>query len=291
MSPVVRKKGEKFTIPGKYLLFLLTFLCVVMIIASFRSDRLSEPVGALAGTVVVPLQRGISSLSREILNIADHFKDIHSLQEENELLRRQIDELTTAYTSMEQDKYELTRLRELYHLDGQYAEYPKIGARIIARDAGNWYHAFVIDKGSDEGVSVDMNIIAGSGLVGRIVDVGPDWSKVQTIIADNSSVSGMVLSSQDNLIVTGNLESYSTGVITFSKLVDTADKVSVGDKIVTSNISDKYLPGILVGYIASIEDDSNNLTKSGTVSPVVDFEHLNEVLVIMKLKSEEEEAK
>ena len=129
-----------------------------------------------------------------------------------------------------------------------------------------------------------MNVIAGAGLVGRIIDVGPDWAKVQSIIADNSAVSGMVLSSSDNLIVSGDLENYRNGYISFSKLVDDADKVKIGDKIVTSNISDKYLPGILIGYISTLEDDSNNLTKSGTLSPAVDFEHMNEVLVILELK-------
>ena len=107
--------------------------------------------------------------------------------------------------------------------------------------------------------------------MGRIIDVGPDWAKVQAIIADNASVSGMVLSSSDNLIVSGNLELYNQGFISFSKLVDDVDRVRIGDKIVTSNISDKYLPGILIGYISTIDDDSNNLTKSGTLTPAVDF--------------------
>ena len=131
-----------------------------------------------------------------------------------------------------------------------------------------------------------MNIIAGSGLVGRITAVGPDWAKVETIIADNSSVSGMVLSSSDNLIVTGDLETYANGVIGFSKLVDEADKVTIGDKVVTSNISDKYLPGILIGYINTLNSDSNNLTKSGLLTPAVDFDHLDEVLVILQKKQD-----
>ena len=94
----------------------------------------------------------------------------------------------------------------------------------------------------------------------------------------------MVLSSSDNLIVSGDLELYRQGYLSFSKLVDDADKVRIGDKIVTSNISDKYLPGILIGYISTIDDDSNNLTKSGRLTPAVDFEHMNEVLVLLDLK-------
>ena len=142
------------------------------------------------------------------------------------------------------------------------------------------------DKGSLDGIEVDMNVIAGSGLVGRINAVGDDWARVQAIIADNAAVSGMVLSSSDNLIVSGSLELYNNGKISWSKLVDPANRVSVGDKIVTSNISDKYLPGILIGYISSVELDANNLTKSGEMIPAVDFEHLGEVLVIRTMKKD-----
>ena len=201
----------------------------------------------------------------------------------------QIDDLTIENTILQQDRYELTNLRELYQLDSQYEGYEKIGARIIAKDTGNWFHSFVIDKGEEDGVAVDMNVIAGSGLVGRVVDTGPNWAKVTAIIADNSNVSGKVLATSDYLLVEGDLELYGSGFIRFEKLVDSADKVVVGDKIVTSNISDKYLPNILIGYINTLNVDANNITKSGQLTPAVDFEHLEEVLVILQLKQSIEE--
>lgn len=159
-----------------------------------------------------------------------------------------------------------------------------MGARIIGWDGGNWFHSFTINKGSDDGLEVDMNVMAGGGLVGRIVSVGSNWAKVISIIDDNSNVSGMVLSTSDNLIVSGDLELMSQGMIRFGQLVDSDNEVAEGDKIVTSNISDKYLPGILIGYISTMEMDSNNLTKSGRVTPAVDFAHLEEVLVILEKK-------
>ncbi len=209
---------------------------------------------------------------------------IRYLLNENEELKAQVDELTMENIRLQQDRYELTNLRELYDLDAQYDEYDKVGARIIAKDSGNWFHSFVINKGYEDGLAIDMNVLAGSGLVGRIIDVGPNWSKVMSIIDDNSNTSGMVLSTSDNLVVRGSLVLYADGLISFEMLIDSADRVVEGDKIVTSNVSDKYLPGILIGYISSITVDSNNLTKSGTITPAVDFEHLEEVLVITELK-------
>lgn len=116
---------------------------------------------------------------------------------------------------------------------------------------------------------------------------GPHYAKVISIISDTSSVSATVLATSNNLIVSGSLQSIqSDGTILFSQLSDPDNNVSVGDKVVTSNISDKYLPGILIGYIDSISTSSNNLTKSGTVTPAVDFSHLDEVLVVMEQKQQ-----
>ncbi|MBP3825465.1 MAG: rod shape-determining protein MreC [Butyrivibrio sp.] len=284
MSPIVKRRGEEFTLPSKYLLFILTIVCVGMIIITFNTSLFTGPLNSFAGVFVVPFQKGMTTVGTFLRDTTDKLSSITKLLDENEQLKAQIDELTIANTNLEQEKYELTELRNLYELDALYENYQKTGARIIAKDAGNWYHSFVIDKGSDDGIMIDMNVIAGGGLVGRVIDVGPDWAKVQSIIADNAAVSGMVLSSSDNLIVSGDLELYKQGFVSFSKLVDEADKVSIGDKVVTSNISDKYLPGILIGYISTIDDDSNNLTKSGRITPAVDFEHMNEVLVLLDQK-------
>ena len=286
MSPIVRKKGEKFTLPGKYLLFILTLLCTGLIVITFNTNFLSAPISAIGGTLIAPLQEGISKAGSWLSTRSEELVQIRSLLEENERLRQEIDDLTMENIRLQQDRYELTNLRELYDLDAQYDEYDKIGARIIAKDAGNWFHSFVINKGADDGLAIDMNVMAGSGLVGRIIDVGPNWSKVMSIIDDNANTSGMVLSTSDKLIVSGDLELYAEGLIRHEKLIDSADRVVEGDKIVTSNISDKYLPGILIGYISSINVDSNNLTKSGMITPAVDFEHLEEVLIVTELKQQ-----
>ena len=71
-------------------------------------------------------------------------------------------------TPLQQDKYELNNLRELYKLDEEYADYRKVGARVVSKEAGNWFHSFVINKGSLDGLEPDMNVMAGSGLVGHI---------------------------------------------------------------------------------------------------------------------------
>ena len=284
MSPVIKRKGEKFTIPSKYLLLFLTILCTVMMLITFGTDVFNRPLNTVVGRVVVPFQQGISKLGEWLSNRSEELVQIRDLLEENERLRAEIAALTEENTLLQQDKYELNQLRELVQLDEQYGSYNKVGARIIGRDAGNWYTSFVIDKGSDDGLAVDMNVIAGGGLVGRITSVAPNWARVTAIISDNSNVSSMTLSTEDNMIVSGSLMLMADNCISFSQLMDSRNAVVVGDKVVTSEISDKFLPNILIGYINSIETDPNNLTKSGLITPAVDFEHLSEVLVITDMK-------
>jgi len=288
MSPVVKRKGERFSIPSKYILIFLTVLCSGMMLMTFSTDLFNKPLNAFAGYVIVPFQRGISSVGGWFSTRAEELSQIRSLLSENEALKQQVAELTAENIQLQQEKYELNTLQALYEIDEQYAGYDKTGARIIARDSGNWYQSFTIDKGTKDGIKLNMNVMAGSGLVGIVTEVGYNWARVTSIIDDSSNVSGMTLATGDNMIVSGNLELMSQNKISFSKLIDSNDQVKEGDKVVTSNISDKYLPGLLIGYITSIESDSNNLTHSGTITPAVDYEHMDEVLVILDLKQQTE---
>ena len=284
MSPLVKRKKERYKLPVKYWILILSAVCVLLMCLTFMTDFKFNTANLIVGYTVVPFQNGLSKVGGYLTDKAELLAQIKDLLAENEALQQQVDELTIENTALMQDKYELNTLRELYALDQQYSDYDKVGARIIMGGSNNWFDTFVINKGSNDGIEPDMNIMAGSGLVGRVVETGPNWAQVVSIIDDTSNVSATVLSTSDNLIVSGDLATMENGYIRFSQLVDEDDQVVVGDKVVTSDISDRYQPGILIGYISYIEVDSNNLTKSGYITPAVDFEHLSEVLVITELK-------
>lgn len=289
MSPVVKRKPEKYQLPTKYWLCILSILCGVLMLVTFLFGGIGSFLADAAGFLVVPFEEGIAGIGSALSDRSAMLQDMESLVKENEELRKQVEELTAENISVQQDRFELINLRQLYQLDEEYSDYEKTGARIIAKDTGNWYHTFVINKGSDDGIEENMNVIAGGGLVGRVTTVGKNWAKVTAIINDNVSVSGMVLSTADNIIVNGSLQSYDEGFIEFGYLADDDNEVNVGAKIVTSGISDYYLPGILIGYISELNTDPNNLTKSGRITPAVDFGHLDEVLVILRQKQRAED--
>lgn len=285
MSPIVRQKEEKFTIPSKYLLFLLSSICILLMMFTYGSSAFDGPFNSAAGYIIVPFENGISRIGEWLGYRSSEFQRIEDLLAENEELKDKIAQLTEENAILSEERYELTRLQELLSLSNEYEEYRKVGARIIAKDSSNWFQSFIIDKGSDDGLEKDMNVLASGGLVGRISEVGPNWSRVTSIISDDTYVSASILSTGDTLIVRGGLELLQDGYVSFSQLIDGEDKAAEGDKVVTSQISDKYLPNLLIGYINNINRDNNNLTKSGTITPVVDFEHLTEVLVITDKKN------
>ena len=279
------KRRSKHSFPTRYMLLILSGLCVLIMFVSFTLNLSGGPLNTVAGYVFTPMQKGINSVGNWFVSRADELKSLKNVTKENEELQAQVDELTTELNTVKLEQYELDSLRELFQLDQKYPSYKKVAARIIGSDSSNWFNTFVIDKGTKDGIEKDMNVIAGSGLVGIVIDVGPNYAKVRSIIDDANNVSGMTLSTTDRCNVNGNLESMNENqVIEFSNLKCDENVIGPGEQLVTSNISDKYLEGILIGYISSIKRDSNNLTYSGTVTPAVDFKHLQEVLVILDKK-------
>lgn len=279
-----RTEKKVISIMPKHVLFLLGFLSIVIMFVSYRFPNLLTPVRDALGIVIVPMQKGINYVGRSISDRISVLEDIESLQAENKELKEQLEQLQYQTQMMVLDRYELGGLRELYQLDQKYTEYPKVAARIIARESNGWYSVFTIDKGYEDGIAKDMNVMAGNGLVGIITDVRKNSATVRSVIDDSSKVSGMFLKTADTCIVSGDLSSViSDGLIKVSMIPLNAD-IKDGDEVVTSHISDKFQQGILIGYVKDIAVDSSNMTKTAYLTPAVDFEHLEEVLIITELK-------
>lgn len=280
MKNLKKKVRIRIHLKSKHLLVIMTIFCASCIVAIFASGVTTVPLQEAAGMIIVPFENSINHISSVFSGISDRMKDKEEILAENKKLQSQVDSLTEQNNKLIQDQTELVRLEQLYDLDQQYTEYPKVAARIISKDPGNWYDTFMINKGTSDGIRIDNNVIAGKGLVGIVTEVGAHWATVRSIIDDSSNVSAMTVSTQDNCVVEGDLELIDEGKLSFSQLYDQDNKVTVGERIVTSNISEKYVEGLFIGYISEISQDSNNLTKNGTIVTPVDFAHLKDVLVI-----------
>lgn len=277
------RRRTKININPKHLLIACVIFCIGLILFSFRFGEKLSPVKAAVGAVVTPMQKGINTVGTFISNQLDNFNSISDLLEENARLREQVNVLSYENKLLLQDKYELDGLRELFELDKKYIDYPKVAARVISKDTNNWYNVFTIDKGTRDGMAKGMNVLAGNGLVGIITEAHYNYSVVRSIIDDNSRVSGMFLKTSDTCIVKGDLELMDQGKLRVEFITKDA-AIEDGYEVVTSHISSDYLQGILIGYVSDIELDASNMTKTAYLTPVVDFERLEEVLIITELK-------
>ena len=273
---------------SKYILAGLSFFCIVLIAVTSINNSILTPLRTGVGYVLIPFQSGVNAIGTSLYNHIRDFSTMQEAQAENEELKGRVAELTEENNRLQAEQYELERLRELYALDQDYMQYEKVAARVIAKDSGNWFQIFRINKGSNDGIKENMNVIAGGGLVGIVTDVGANYATVRSIIDDASRVSCMSMRSGDNCIVSGDLTLFQEGLLGLDHVKKEAD-IQEGDKIVTSNIRDVFLPGILVGYATELTTDSNNVTKSGQIVPVAEFDNLQEVLVITQLKDGGEE--
>ena len=279
------KTKNQSSFSSKYWLIIIIVVSIILLGIERFTDG-GGPLRFIGGYTVIPMQEGISYVGRFMSDLSDNFETLDDMKERNKSLQAKVDELTMDNTRLRQEKYELDRLRELFKLSENYSDYEKIGAHVIANTGSNWFSDFTIDKGINDGVQVDSNVLAGSGLVGIVIEAGPNYARVRSIVDDASNVSAMMLSTSDTCMVRGDLKLLSDGRLRFEKLPNNDNNIKVGEQVVTSHISNRFLQGLFIGYVSDIEVDSNNLTRSGYITPAVDFSKLQDVLVITTTKKD-----
>ena len=281
------KRKRRPSIHPKYIYIFLSIVCALLVVLSFKFSNQFTDFKTMVGDFISPMQGGINKVGKFISDKTDLLTSKEKLLEENKQLKEKIDAMNYDNKILASENSNLDNYRELYKLDQQYPDYPKVVATVIGRDGNNWFNLFTIDKGRDDGVDVDMNVIAGNGLVGIVSEAGRHYAKVRSIIDDKSNVSAMFEKTGETCNVKGNMKSIYKGFIDITMISNNAEAKD-GDSVVTSRISDKFLPGLLVGYISGIKEEIDGLSKSAQLTPAVSFDNLESVLVITTLKDSSE---
>lgn len=277
------RSRKRFDISPRYCLLGLTVLCVLLMILSLFAGSIFSPVREFTNIFVQPMQKGVNTVGKWVQSKTDALENYDNLLKENEELKEQVEQYQSQISTYQLNSYELERLQALYELDSTYEDYSKTAAKVISKDTSNWFDVFYIDKGTEDGITEGCNVLYGNGLCGIVTEAGSDYSCVRAIIDDTSNVNGMILPSETICNVEGSTKNYDDGYI-IAENIDKDAEVSVGDQVVTSYVSSKYLSGISIGYISKIDEDSNNLTKTAYITPACDFSRIQEVLVILDKK-------
>ena len=282
---LVMKFDRKKDINPKYLLLALSIISLIFLfISAFFADFM-QPVKEYTGKIITPMQDGVNSIGEWVTDRFEVFGDVKDLRAENEELKAQIESYKKDITMYQQELSELQELRDLYELDSQYPEYNMTAARVFSTNTTGWFSEFYLDKGLNDGISEGCNVLCGGGLAGIVTEVYSDYAKVRAVIDDRSNISAAITPSNSICTVEGSLNNMESGYLLVTD-IDKDAAISVGDKVITSHISDRYMYGITIGYVSEITDDSNNLTKTAKLIPAVDFSNIHDVLVITDKKQE-----
>ena len=272
------KKREK-----KRLIVVLVLTALIFVFMgvsySLTSAGRANPLSSAAQFIFSPVQSVFSKAGRSVGGFFEALSNVYTYREENERLKTEIDVLKQETRSIESLKQENERLRELLNFKETSTEYDMVGCEVIAKDAGNWFGTFKVDKGTSSGNQKDDVAVLRRALVGKVTEVGDNWAEITSIIEPESSVGALVTRTQDIAIAEGDLGLKDKGKLKLSFIADSAGLVA-GDSIETSGIGGVYPKGLLIGTVSEIFTDSANNTNFAVVDTEVDFERIREVMVI-----------
>ena len=233
------------------------------------------------GNVITPIQKSTTTGINFVRDAVNPVVNYSRIKRENDGLRSEVEDLREQIIKARLERDELEELRSLSYALNYVPEednYRHVAANIISKNPGNWFDTFVIDIGEENGVKLDSIVVSSNGLVGRVFEVGGNWSKVISIIDNNSSVSFQIMRNKNfKGIITGSVSYELSGY-----LFDPLAEVIVGDKLLTSGLG-IYPPGILIGEVIEVSRTTDQLLKTVTVEPSVNFKRLNKVLVYIPL--------
>ncbi len=279
------KLERKKDVSPKYLLIVLSVICIALtVISAFFPDAV-KPIKEFTGKFMTPLQEGANDVGSWFDDKVQVFGDVKELKKENEELKKELTQYQNDLGKQEAELAELQTLRDLYDLDEMYPDYKKTAARIFSVNSSGWFNEFYINKGLNDDVYEGCNVICDEGLLGIVVESYDDYAKVRAIIDDRANVTAEIGSAGYLCNVEGSLQNMDNGYLLATD-IDKNAIVTEGDKVITSSVSDRYLYGITIGYVTSVEQDPNNLTQTARITLTVNFSDIKDVLVILDRKQE-----
>lgn len=270
MSSFFRKRGVQVA---------AIVTAAVLICAAIAHFGGANPVSKVLRTVFSPFQNGVAYITNKVKDTTDFIREMKSYKDENERLISEINELKRHNKDVTNYREENERLKETLDLSQSMDGYSTVAASVIAYSSNNWYDTIQISKGSLAGVAVGNAVITPDGVVGKVVETGPTWSVVSTILNPENAMGVRISRTSDVAVVEGDDELYSQSYCKMT-FIDKGSNLIVGDLLETSGSGGVYPAGLLVGAIREINSDAMGNLNYATVEPLVDFDKLYEVLVI-----------
>ncbi|SMB92156.1 rod shape-determining protein MreC [Desulfonispora thiosulfatigenes DSM 11270] len=271
--------------------YIFIIVCIVLFVVFLNIARLTgaerdslSSVEKGIKYVAAPIQNGATSIIQSIKDFFGVFEEVDSLRKENASLKGQISRKNNQINTLKDYQIENVRLRNfLEYKENHSQDFNVATAKVIARNPGNWYKTITINLGAEDGILKNMPIITPDGLVGRVISVAPKTSDVLLILDQEGAVGAKIWETRD---IPGVVEGSGDGssLLSMIYLPHDAD-IKIGHTIVTSGLGEIFPQGLRIGTIIEVQNDESGLMKKAKIKPFANFSRLEEVLVILKVKS------
>ncbi len=229
-------------------------------------------------SITAPVQQGVTRTVNYTQNIwKTYFLAVLAVQENIEL-RRQLGQSNEKRNRYEELELENTRLKKFVDFTGKVPN-TYVAAQIIARDPSPWFKTVMIDKGEQDGLLKGSPVLVSEGIVGQIIEVAKNYSRVLLITDTNSAVDALVQNSRVRGIVKGNNEDSCSFVYALRK-----DEVKEGEMLISSGLDEVFPKGLKIGRILNVTKVHSQLFQDITIETSVDFDKIEEVLVFKTIR-------
>lgn len=263
--------------------FAAIVIVVAIVLAIFLLSRTTGQISLMEnamGTVLTPMQNAFTNATNWVVNLIENQRNYSELSAEYASLKRENEALQLEVAALAEEAAENDRLTDALGAYERFSSLDPVYGRVIARDPGIWFDTFSINVGTNQGVQVDMAVVTGDGLVGRVYEVGSNYAKVLSIIDSRSAVACLVQRTRDNGVLRGvTTETYTTASC-YGYYLPSSSDATVGDTVITSGVDMLYPKGLPIGVVSAISREGESSENYIVVTPYADFLHIEEVLVL-----------
>ncbi|MDD4601198.1 MAG: rod shape-determining protein MreC [Negativicutes bacterium] len=266
----------------KTVILLVAVITVFLLAGSAARGKYQFPFMERAVTVVLaPIEAAVSVMGFSFRQVGSSAGQLITVYRDNQTLKAENDQLRQNNLNVTEVMAENVRLRTMLDYKSRATQFDFVAAKVIARDPGTWTSTIIINKGSADGITKDMAVVTPQGLVGDVTSVYNTTAKVQLILDQCSAVGALVQRPESRVagIVEGNgANPQAPRMINIARDAD----IIKGDQIITSGFGGIYPKGLPIGQVMDVVNDKGGLLKYAVVKPAVDFDRLEEVLIIVR---------
>ncbi len=276
--------------PKHILITIIIIVIIILAIFSFtlKEDRQLNKFESLIKDTVTSVQKVISYPFNFLFDKINDYKDLINIREKYQDLLPEVDRIDSLTTENIELRKQIEAMKEELNIDYTINGYEYLNATVISRNVSYWYNTITIDKGTYNGVDVDMVVVNSDGLIGKIVSTTTFTSEIKLLTTSdtNNKISIAISNGSNKLYGLIKDYNYNTNYLEIEGISNT-ETVSVGDYVYTSGLGGVFPSGILIGKVSKITTDEYDLAKIINASPIVNFDNINYVAVLKRKEIKE----